>query len=95
MQNLKRIQPMSAFKMGGALYALLGLLIGAIFSLISVLGTSMAPADMGPFGILFGALAVILFPVCYGIFGAIFSAIGAMLYNIVAKMAGGLAVELE
>ena len=95
MRTLKRIQPMSAFKMGGVLYALMGLLVGAIFSLISVLAKSLAPAELGPFGFLFGALAIVLFPICYGIFGAIFCAIGALLYNLVAKMVGGIAVEVE
>ena len=95
MRRLKRIDPMSAFKMGGALYALIGLLIGALISLISVVGTSLAPEEMGPFGILFGAMAVILFPILYGLIGAVFSAIAALLYNLVARVAGGLAVEVE
>lgn len=95
MRRLKRIDPMSAFKMGGALYALIGLLIGALFTLISVVGTSVAPAEMGPFAVLFGAMAIILFPILYGLIGAVFSAIAALLYNLVARVAGGLAVEVE
>jgi hypothetical protein len=95
MRRLKRIEPMSAFKMGGVLYALIGLLIGALVSLISVVGTSLAPTEMGPFGFLFGAMAVVLFPVLYGLCGAVFSVIAALLYNLVARFAGGLAVEVE
>jgi hypothetical protein len=33
---IRRIEPMSAAKVGGVLYALLGLLFGVIFSLLSL-----------------------------------------------------------
>ena len=95
MRRLKRIDPMSAFKLGGVLYALLGLLFGALISLISVVAKSVVPAEMGPFGILFGAMAIIALPVFYGLIGAIFSAIAALIYNLVARFVGGLAVEVE
>ena len=94
MRHLKRIDPMSAFKMGGVLYALMGLLIGAIISLVAAVG-SAARAELGPLGFLFGGLAIIVMPICYGLFGAIFSAIAALLYNLVARFAGGLAVVVE
>ncbi len=94
MRRLRRIDPMSAFKIGGVLYALMGLLIGALFSLFSAV-LSAARADMGPFGLLFGGMAIIVMPICYGLFGAIFSAIAALLYNWVAGFVGGLAVEVE
>jgi len=94
MRRLKRIDPMSAFKLGGALYALMGFLFGAIFSLISLAMPSAAREEMGPFGS-FGAIAVIVFPILYGLIGAIFSVIAALLYNLVARFVGGLAVEVE
>jgi hypothetical protein len=95
MRRLKRIQPMSAFKMGGALYALMGLLFGALISLISVVGTSMTLVEKGVLGVFFGAMAIIVLPIVYGLIGAVFSAIAALLYNLVARFVGGLVVEVE
>jgi len=95
MRRLKRIDPMSACKLGGALYALMGLLFGALISLISVVAKSLVPAEMGPFGFLLGAMAIIALPIFYGLIGAVFSAIAALLYNLVARFVGGLAVEVE
>jgi len=86
---------MSAFKVGGMLYAMMGLLAGALISLMSVVAKSVVPAEMGPFGLLFGAMAIIVLPIVYGLIGAIFSAIAALLYNLVARFVGGLAVEVE
>lgn len=93
---LKRIDPMSAGKLLGAIYAVLGLLIGAIVSLLSVLRVMKTPADADAVtGALFGVGAVILIPLCYGILGWIGGALGAALFNIFAGMVGGLTVNGE
>lgn len=95
MSKLTRIDPGSAFKVFGALYALLGILIGAVFSLIGFLGLS-ATSEAGPLaGAFFGAFAIVFFPILYGIIGAIGAAIGALLYNWIAQMVGGLDVSIE
>lgn len=92
---VRRIEPMSAAKVGGMLYALLGLLIGVIFTLISFTGMGMGGAGMGSYGMLFGAGAVIILPIVYGILGFCLAGISAAFYNIAAKLAGGIVLTVD
>ena len=93
---VRRIAPGSAAKVGFVLYALVGLLVGGLFSLFAVLGGGMAGAsDVMPVMGLFGAGAVIIFPILYGCGGGIAMLIGAALYNVVAGWVGGISVDLE
>jgi hypothetical protein len=81
-------------KLMGFLYALLGLLFGAVITLISLLGFSVSK-EAGGLGLMFGSLAIILFPIFYGIIGVVAGALGALLYNLAARVTGGLDLELE
>jgi hypothetical protein len=98
---IKRVSPLSAGKIGGVLYALLGLVIGAVVSLVVMAAggaASMASDDAGGgamMGAMFGAGAIIVLPIVYGICGFIFTLISAVLYNIAAKMAGGIEVDVQ
>ncbi|MDX1616330.1 MAG: hypothetical protein R3300_18620 [Candidatus Promineifilaceae bacterium] len=96
MTQIKRIGVLSAAKVGGALYALLGLIFGAFFACVSLIGLaaefSSEAGDLGAgFGLLIG---LCLFPLLYGLMGAIGGAITAVLYNVIAGLLGGLEVEL-
>ncbi|HEY7476480.1 MAG TPA: DUF3566 domain-containing protein [Vicinamibacterales bacterium] len=98
--QIKRIGPLSAAKIGGVLYAGLGLLIGACVSLVMMaLGGAAALSEDqsgGPFfGMLFGAGAIVMMPIFYGVFGAIMMAITAALYNLAAKVAGGIEIDVQ
>jgi hypothetical protein len=90
---VRRIEPMSAAKVGGTLYAMLGLVFGCIFTLISFTGFSAA--SMGSMGALFGVGAIIILPLFYGILGFIFAGLSAFLYNVASKVAGGLEIQVE
>ena len=96
---IRRVSPMSAAKTGGMLYALLGLLYGVIFALISFTGMgALAGAGaegMGMLGPIFGVGAIVILPIVLGIFGFIFMAIAAAFYNIAAKLAGGLEIQVD
>jgi hypothetical protein len=96
MATLKRIGPGSAFKVGFAVYGILGLILGVIFALISLLGGALAPGvQLGVFKMFFGVGAIIMFPVCYGIIGGIGTVIIAVLYNLVAGWMGGLELDIS
>jgi hypothetical protein len=96
MVTIKRIGPGSAFKVGLALYGLVGLIVGLIFGLISMLGGGFAlPAQAGMFGMFFGVWAIIIFPLGYGIGGGIVAAISAVVYNLIARWVGGLEVDIS
>lgn len=95
---IKRINPMSAAKVGGLLGLFLGLVIGACFSLIAmVAGGAAAAADEPGRGALFGGLmgigSIIFFPLFYGVIMFVGGAIQALLYNVAAKYTGGLEIE--
>jgi hypothetical protein len=93
---IKRIAPLSCAKITGTLYALLGLILGAVFSLISLAGgfSSGLNAGMG-IGALVGTAAIVVFPIFYGLIGFITTLIGAWLYNVLAGMVGGIQMDLE
>lgn len=94
---VKRVAPLPAAKVLGVLYALGGLLVGGLVSVISIVGGAIGAGDDGsPFGgLLFGAGAIIVLPIFYGVLGFIMTLIGAALYNVVASFVGGIEIEVE
>jgi hypothetical protein len=89
---------MSCGIMLGALYVFVGLIVGGIFFLISLVGIAVGgggggEAVMG--GLIGGVGAIILFPLLYGAMGFIGGIIGAVLYNLVAGIVGGIRMDLE
>ena len=98
--TLKRIGVLSCGKMMGALYALMGLIFGALFSLLSLMGVmagmaSQEGGDAAVFGALFGVGAIIILPIFYGVMGFVAGLLTSALYNLVARFAGGLELQLE
>jgi hypothetical protein len=96
---IRRIRPMSAAKVQGILMAGIGLVFGALFSIIGMVAGGLAAAQdegAGAFaGMLFGAGAIIILPIFYGVCGFIGGAIGAALYNLAAGWVGGLEIEAQ
>jgi hypothetical protein len=91
--TLRRIDPASAAKVAGILYALLGVLIGLF---MMVFGSFLGGAGAGDaFGGSFGVASIFIFPVMYGILGLIGGFISAALYNLVAGWVGGVEVEFD
>jgi hypothetical protein len=79
-------------------YGAMGLLEGAILSVVFSVGIMAAPANQNTpkwFGVLFGGLAFVIFPVLFAIIGAIGGGLGAVIYNVSARYVGGIAVEVE
>lgn len=99
LQSVSRIGVLSLAKMLAVAYAFLGLFIGGVLSLISVMGAAMggaAGADSGGLvAMLFGVGAVIILPIVYGCLGFLGGLITAPLYNLVAKVVGGVEIELS
>ena len=95
--SLKRIDPISTGSVLGTLYALIGLLIGGLFSLMALLGAtvSVAGGETAAVGVVTGIGALILIPVFYGIIGFLGGLIGAFIYNVVAGIVGGVRIDLE
>jgi hypothetical protein len=97
---ITKIGVLSLGKMMGVTYALMGLLIGGCFALISLgtAGLASGADDSGMpamFGAMFGVGAVILMPIFYGVMGFIGGLIGALIYNAVAGMIGGVEMDVS
>lgn len=96
--TLKSVGVWSCGKIAAAVYGAMGLLIGAIFAVISLFGAAIGSAASGSgeawFGALFGVGAVIFMPLCYAFFGFIGAIIGAVIYNLAAQFVGGVELEL-
>jgi hypothetical protein len=93
---VKRIGPLSFAKIGATLYAIMGLIAGCILSLISLAGgfaneTSPIPG----FGAIFGVGAVVLLPLLYGCLGFVFTLFVASIYNVVARLVGGIELDVQ
>ena len=65
----------------------------AIFSFVSALG-GFSPGRGGP-GSFFGMAAVVIFPVAYGVVGFLMTLIITWLYNGLARLVGGIEIDLR
>jgi hypothetical protein len=99
MMTITRVGVLSCAKIGGILYVVIGLVFGAVFSLMAMAGGFAAAAasdsgvGAGGFAALFGVGAIILFPIFYGVCGFIGTMIMAGLFNLAAGMVGGIEVD--
>jgi hypothetical protein len=93
---VKRIGPLSVAKNVAVLYAVLGIIIGAIVSLGAMAGAFADDSGVGA-GIagIIGIGAIVAFPILYACLGFFGSLIAAVLYNMVASMVGGVELEVE
>lgn len=95
---LRRIGALSLAKVMCAVYAVMGLIIGAILAVFSLFGAAIGASSAEsaePFlGVLFGVGAVVFLPIFYGVMGFLAGLIGAGLYNTLAGVVGGIQVEL-
>lgn len=94
---IRRLGPLSFAKIAGVLYALMGFIIGAIISAVSVVGGAFAAVNEGSGfpGMLFGAAAVVVLPIVYGLLGFVVTLIGAALYNLAAGWVGGVELDVQ
>ena len=98
MSEIKRFGVGSVAKILGMIYAVIGFIIGALFTLITILGLFAASGDAVTysfFGGIFGLAAIVFFPIFYGIIGVIVGAITAIVYNFAAGMVGGIRIDLR
>lgn len=93
---VNRVGPVSVAKIAGILYAIMGLFLGAIFSLAALAGALGSADDSGPwFGAIFGVGAIVLLPLFYGGLGFVATLIMALLYNGIASMVGGVEIDVR
>ncbi len=92
---ITRVAPVSVAKIAGTIYALLGLLFGAVVSVAALVGAFAGGGEAPFLGALFGVGAVVLLPIFYGCLGFVMSLVMAVLYNAVSGFVGGVEVDLR
>ena len=93
---IKRIGPLSVAKLSAVLYAVIGLVMGGVFSLVGLAG-GFASEDVGAAGIgaIVGVAAIVVFPIFYGLMGFVFTLFFAWLYNFLADFVGGVEIDIQ
>ena len=93
---IRRIGPLSFARLSGMLYAIVGLVLGGIFSLVALAG-GFASDTAGAAGVvaIIGVAAVVVFPILYGLLGFVMTLIAAWLYNVAAGVVGGVEVDIQ
>jgi hypothetical protein len=95
---INRVGPLSIAKLAGMLYVILGLIFGAIISLIALAGGTAPNSDepgAAVMGAIFGAGAVIVLPLLYGGMGFVMTLLMAALYNVTARIVGGVQIDVS
>jgi hypothetical protein len=104
--TINRVGPLSVGKIAAFLYGIIGLFVGALFAVFALFG-SLAAGTAGhgtevegpaaAFGALFGVAgvaAIIIAPLFYAFMGFIGAVIMALIYNLVARIVGGIQVDV-
>ncbi len=74
-------------------YVILGLIAGLFMGVLAGIGAAAGGNGMQGAGAAVGM--IIFMPAIYGIGGFIGGALAALLYNLVAKIAGGIELDVE
>lgn len=98
MVIVKKIGALSLAKLQAIIMAVFGLFLGILYALMgpTIIQASLAGGqaipEVGKF--IFGPWAILILPVIYGIMGFIVGLVFAGVYNLVARIFGGLKIEL-
>ena len=93
-RTLKRVAPLSAGKVLALLYGAMGLIFLPIFLIIALVSSNAPNAQRGLPAIM-GLGFALAAPIIYAVMGFIGGVVSAAIYNLVAKMVGGIEVEVE
>ncbi len=91
---LRRIGPLSAAKISGVLYVVIGFIAGIFMAMMSLFMPT--PEETGfALNLFFGFGALVFMPIFYGVMGFLAGLVGAAIYNLVAGVIGGLEMDFE
>src|SRR5262245_3209298 len=97
MMTITHVGPLSVAKIAGLLGIVVGLIAGALFSLVAMGGVAMGGVGSGEnsalFGLLTGVGAIIVLPIIYGCMAFVMTLIQAALFNVAAGIVGGIEIE--
>jgi hypothetical protein len=100
--EVRRIDLWTLFKVSFFVYALLGLIGGFFYlffmMLASTVGTAIIEEEIPSFGLLGGAVGIIMMPVfgfLYGAIGSVTTTICAAIINLIMKASGGVKFDVD
>lgn len=93
MKEITKMEVLSVGKVYALSMAFLGFIAGIFVALITTAFNTYERGGM--LGPNLGYASVILFPVFYAIIGFIAGIIGAAIYNLIARLVGGIEIELK
>jgi hypothetical protein len=91
---VERIAPLSLAKVLGAIYAVIGFVAGAMFTLFALVGAVASDPETAWLAPLFGIAAIVVFPILYGVIAFVVGLVVSGLYNLIAGRIGGVEVVL-
>ena len=97
---LRSVDVLSCGKIMGALYAVLGLIGGLFFAVVSMAGAMLSqPPANGPnpaaVAVGMGVVIAVVAPIFYGVLALLFGLLPASVYNFLAGLNGGLELHFE
>jgi hypothetical protein len=97
---IREIGVLSLGKVAGIVYACMGLIVGVIVALVSVLGGFAGLFDEGGaapgfIAMFLGAGAVFVLPIFYGLLGSLIGMLVAVIYNVAARLVGGIEITID
>jgi len=98
---VRRIEPMSCGKMLGITYAAIGVLQGAVFSLIALAGSVLdghavhQPYFAKVLPLVFGIGAIVVIPLLTFVIGFVTGLVLSVAYNLAARFAGGIRIDVD
>lgn len=97
---IREIGVLSLGKVAGIIYACIGLLVGVVVAMVSVLGgfaglAHEGGAAAGFVALFLGAGAVFVLPIFYGILGSLVGMLVAVIYNVAARLVGGVEITID
>src|SRR5262245_4716714 len=96
MSVVKRVGVFSVGKVVGVLYALVGLILGVLFSMLSLAGIATSGLNTGISSefVGVGVGVIVILPLLNGATGFIAGIILAAFYNMLESIIGGIEVEI-
>jgi len=89
---IRKINVLSLAKVQAIMGIAIGLILGAIFTIISILKNA---SYQGNYDLIFGKPSIIVLPILYGLFGFLGGIIGAIIYNTISRFVKGIDIVVE
>ncbi len=93
--KIKKIKILSVGKVACVLYALFGLMIGGVITLLSLMGIDVSRSQGATPNPIMGLHSIIVFPILYAIGGFLSGLLTAVFFNLATKWVGGIELETE